>query len=81
MSLAEMVYEDRHGLQVAVSGPVVIEGVLHRVSACYVVCEPTLNHRAWNVTMFKSACPICYPDTKDCRVRNYEQGELFEAWA
>jgi hypothetical protein len=81
MSFAEMAYEEHDGLQVATSGPVVIEGLLHRVEARFVVCDHSLNGQAWNVTMFREACPICYPDAKDCRRPNYSQGDLFEAWA
>ncbi len=79
---AGMVYEERDGLMVAESGPVAIEGVLHRVEHGFVACDRSLNGRAWNVTMFASTCPICYPEATDCRVHRYSiQGELFEEYA
>lgn len=88
MTPAGMIYEEHDGLRVATSGPVVINGVLHRVEARYVVCEPTLNRRAWNVTQCVSVCPKCYPDEPaedwpecDAPEPNYVQGELFEALA
>jgi len=81
VSFAEMIYEvNDEGLQVATSGPVVIDGVLHRVENRFVVCEPTLNRKAWNVTMFEKACPICYPNAKECASKPM-QGELFDEFA
>ena len=77
ISLNTMVYELEEGLKVATDGPVVINGVLHRVSSRFVACNPSLNHRAWNVTTFSSACPTCYPAAKVCRVPEYIQGDLF----
>jgi len=69
---AGMVYEERNGLMVAESGPVAIEGVLHRVEHGFVACDRSLNGRAWNVTIVSSSCPVCYPES-----REYIQGELF----
>lgn len=43
------------------SGNVVIGGIVHRVSAKFVVCDPRLNHRAWSVTEPLSACTKCFP--------------------
>jgi hypothetical protein len=70
-------YELEGGLRVAASGPVVIEGVLHRIENRFVVCDGSLNNRAWDLTMFSSACPVCYPDARDCRIGNYVQADLF----
>jgi len=44
-----------------VSGNVVIFGTVHRVAACFVVCDRGLNHCAWSVTEPVSACPVCFP--------------------
>jgi len=52
--------DDRRCIQ---SGNVVIDSVIHRVAARFVVCNPALNHRAWSVTEPVSACPICFPVT------------------
>ena len=46
-----------------VSGPAVINGVVHRVSACYVACNPKLNDKAWGVTEPQTLCELCYPPT------------------
>lgn len=48
------------GLQVWVSGQVVIESTLHRVSGGYVACNPSLNHSAWNTTEQKEKCLKCF---------------------
>lgn len=80
MTPGKMAYKQINGQMVAEAGPVSIDGVLHRVEHGFVVCDRSLNGRAWNVTMFASACPVCYPEAKDCRVRD-PQGELFEEYA
>lgn len=77
-----MAYKQVDGRMVAEAGPVAIEGVLHRVEHGFVVCNRSLNGRAWNVTMFFSTCSVCYPEAKDCRIHRYSiQGELFEEYA
>ena len=42
------------------SGTISIDGVAHRVAAKYVVCNPSLNARAWNVTEPTALCPLCF---------------------
>ncbi|MDC7224220.1 MAG: hypothetical protein PQJ60_10800 [Spirochaetales bacterium] len=43
------------------SGSVVIDGILHRVKDRFVVCDPMLNRRAWNITEREDVCPKCFP--------------------
>lgn len=54
-------YESRNGLLVAISGPVVIEGVRHRVASGFVFCNRSINGWAWNVTAEVQICRECYP--------------------
>lgn len=49
------------GRQVWVSRAVVIAGVRHRVRSGAIVCEPTLNRMAWNVTRETGICLACFP--------------------
>lgn len=49
------------GRQVWESGAVIIAGIRHRVRSGAVVCEPTLNRQAWNVTRETGICRDCYP--------------------
>lgn len=64
----------REGLHVLYAGPVIIEGVRHRVENQFVACDASLNRRAWNITAEESVCRICYPLQEG-------QLELFEAQA
>lgn len=57
-----MKYEEVNGLPVALEGSVVINGVLHIVSAKYVKCDSSLNRMSWNTTEEISRCPICFPE-------------------
>jgi hypothetical protein len=57
----DMVYTMENGARVATTGPVVIEGIRHRVRECYVACDSGLNNRAWNVTEELEICRECYP--------------------
>lgn len=43
-----------------ISGNVVIDRVIHRVADKYVVCNASLNSRAWNVTEAASVCKVCF---------------------
>jgi len=43
-----------------ISGNVVIECIIHRIKNKYVVCNHSLNHRAWNVTEAIGVCPECF---------------------
>jgi len=43
-----------------ISGNVVIGGVVHRIASMYVVCDSSLNNRAWNVTEAIGVCPECF---------------------
>ncbi|MFP4461941.1 MAG: hypothetical protein ACLFQE_07060 [Thermotogota bacterium] len=54
-----MKYKYENGLPVANLGWVVIESVNHLVKNGFVVCDPSLNHKAWNVTDKQSICPEC----------------------
>ena len=56
-----VVFRQCEGRDVWVSGPVVIQGILHRVEGGWVACNSHLNSMAWNVTEEASVCPSCYP--------------------
>jgi len=60
------------GRKIWVSGHVIIEKVLHRVSAGYVACSHSLNHRAWNTTEQETKCLECFPHARG------EQLKLFD---
>ena len=45
-----------------ISGPVVIDGVLHRMEERFVKCDPSLNRRAINVSLAEAVCPVCFPE-------------------
>ena len=42
-----------------VSGWVIIDGVQHYIKHKFVFCNPSLNHKAWNVTPHLSNCEVC----------------------
>jgi hypothetical protein len=65
----EQEFREINGLNVLVSGPVVIECVRHRIENYFVYCNPGLNSKSWGTTEQKSICHICFPD--------FVQGELF----
>jgi len=54
------IYSNMTDQRLIISGNVVILGVIHRVKASYVACDPSLNCRAWNVTEAVTVCPLCF---------------------
>jgi hypothetical protein len=56
------IYENKDGYNVATSGTVVIESVLHRIKNGYVVCDNSLNHKSWNTTTPERYCSECFKD-------------------
>ena len=52
-------YKTKNGLNVCHKGWVVIDNVQHFIKDGYVVCNPSLNHSAWNITDPKSTCSEC----------------------
>lgn len=56
------VYKQVKGLNVLESGDVIIKGQQHRVEGGFVVCNPGLNHYAWNTTQKTGCCEKCYPN-------------------
>lgn len=46
---------------VIVSGSVIIENLLHKVTDYYVFCNSNLNCEAWNITKQTGECAICFP--------------------
>jgi hypothetical protein len=70
----ERVYENRDGRQVVVSGPAVIEEVMHRCNDYYIVCNSSLNQKAWGTTEQKSVCKICYPEPEQ-KPDDYKPGQ------
>ena len=59
------VYLVNEGRSVWFSGPVVIDGVFHRVAEKFVSCNPSLNGHAWNTTEPKRICFHCFPTEED----------------
>lgn len=59
-----MIYKYDKGRKVCHEGFVIIEGVRHYIKNGCVVCDPTLNERAWNVTEEKGVCEECTKDLK-----------------
>lgn len=54
-----MIYEIRNGLNVCKQGWIIVDHVSHYIKEGYVVCNASLNSRAWNITESKETCPIC----------------------
>lgn len=54
-----MIYEIRNGLNVCKQGWIIIDHVRHFIKGGYVVCNASLNSKAWNITDPKNTCPIC----------------------
>lgn len=55
-------YKVKSGLRVIDSGPVIINGVKHRVKNGFVVCHSGLNSMAWNTTKQSSVCDKCFQE-------------------
>lgn len=68
---------------VMVEGIAVIEGVIHRVSNRFVVCNPALNRMAWGITEPRRVCYRCFPLEEDRApfneiIENRAQIDLFK---
>ena len=51
-----------------ISGPVVIDGVLHRMEERFVKCDSSLNRRPINVSLAEAVCPVCFPEKETEKV-------------
>lgn len=54
-----MKFKIKNGLNVCDEGTIIINGVKHYVKNGFVACDSSLNRMAWNVTEFKTVCPVC----------------------
>jgi len=54
-----MIYEEKNGLKCCKEGWVLIEGIRHYIKDGFVICNPNLNSRAWNVTESEGTCLDC----------------------
>jgi hypothetical protein len=56
---------------VIVSGTTTIDGVRHKIENKYILCNSSLNGRAWGVTPEQSKCIECFKEV------TFEQLKLF----
>ena len=54
-----MEYIIKNGLNVCNKGFVIIETIEHYIESGYVVCNKSLNSKAWNITSKKMECAEC----------------------
>ena len=54
-------FQVKDGREVWFDGHVIIDGVEHRIANGFVICDSSLNNRAWFVTEKKSVCQKCFP--------------------